>query len=258
MAQHFDIVKRPDYAIEVVDNALQIIDLLRRSDESGLRVLEVAEHLGVARSTAHRLLSTLVYRGFAHRTGGHRYLPGPSLGTVAATEPAVPVAVIDILTRLRNETEETVSLLRLRGADVEFLTTVESRRRLRVGERTGTVLPARLTSGGKALLAALDETSVRRLHSGRRAGARSLGDGEMAELIQELAGVRAQGYALNLRRTESDICAIGAAIPRAGGLASQAAVALSAPATRTSRLVARTSIDLLRQACAELAEVIDG
>jgi Bacterial transcriptional regulator/IclR helix-turn-helix domain len=50
----------PPYAIASVDHALRAAAMLQLED--GLTVSEVAERLGVARSTAHRLLAMLVYR----------------------------------------------------------------------------------------------------------------------------------------------------------------------------------------------------
>ncbi|WP_453985257.1 IclR family transcriptional regulator [Brevibacterium casei] len=256
MPQHFSIVKRPDHAIESVDNALLLIDLLRRHPQDGVRVADVAAYLGVAPSSAHRLLSTLLYRGFVTRGPARQYRPGPALG-VAETSgtQSVPGPVLEVLATLSAETGETVSLVRRRGVSVEFLTTVESRQRLRVGERTGTVLPARLTSGGKALLAALDDASIRSLYAGGRTPAERLGTPDLMRLLTEMAEVRRVGYALNLRQTEVDISAIGAAVPRAGGLPPQDAVALSSPAVRTRQLTSEDSIDHLRRACAELARI---
>jgi hypothetical protein len=47
----------PQYPIESVDNALKVLLLL--GERSELRLTEVSEYLGVASSTAHRLLAML-------------------------------------------------------------------------------------------------------------------------------------------------------------------------------------------------------
>lgn len=256
MPQHFSIVKRPDHAIESVDNALLLIDLLRRHPQEGVRVADVADYLGVAPSSAHRLLSTLLYRVFVTRGTARQYRAGPALGVADSQgTQSVPGPVLDVLAQLSADTGETVSLLRRRGVSVEFLTTVESRQRLRVGERTGTVLPARLTSGGKALLAALDDASIRSLYAGGRTPAERLAAHDLVRLLAEMTDVRRVGYALNLRQTEADISALGIAVPRAAGLPPQNAVALSAPAVRTKQLISESSIDLVRRACADLARI---
>ena len=52
----------PMYPIESVDNALQLLLLFR--EQSSLRVADASRTLGVAPSTAHRLISMLQYHGF--------------------------------------------------------------------------------------------------------------------------------------------------------------------------------------------------
>jgi IclR family acetate operon transcriptional repressor len=53
------VKNRPSYAIASVDHALQLATTLQV--EGPLTVSEAAERLGVARSTAHRLLSMLFF-----------------------------------------------------------------------------------------------------------------------------------------------------------------------------------------------------
>ena len=65
----------PPYAITSVDHALRLALILQR--EGQLTVSEAAERLGVARSTAHRLLAMLVYRDFAEQGTDRRYRACP-------------------------------------------------------------------------------------------------------------------------------------------------------------------------------------
>src|SRR5579859_5535964 len=151
--QKFQIVKKPAYAIESVDNALQLILMLQERDS--LRVNEAAERLGVAPSTAHRLLATLVYRGFALQDESRRYTAGPSLrgaGKQGHLHEIVAVAH-PRLEGLAAAVGETVNFVARFGTSVRFLASVESTQLLRVGDRAGTILPARFSSGGKAILA---------------------------------------------------------------------------------------------------------
>jgi DNA-binding IclR family transcriptional regulator len=55
--------KPPAYAVTSADHALRLAMMLQL--EGPMTVSAAAERLGVARSTAHRLLSMLVYRDFA-------------------------------------------------------------------------------------------------------------------------------------------------------------------------------------------------
>ena len=68
---------KPSYALDSVDNALLLVQMLR--DQGRLRVRQAAEDLGIAPSTAHRLLAMLVYRDFARQDEHRCYVPGPGL-----------------------------------------------------------------------------------------------------------------------------------------------------------------------------------
>jgi DNA-binding IclR family transcriptional regulator len=254
--QKFQIVKKPTYAVESVDNALQLILMLQERD--ALRVNEAAERLGVAPSTAHRLLATLVYRGFALQDESRRYTAGPALrgaNRQGRLQDVVAVAHPH-LEELSAAVGETINFVARFGTSVRFLATVESSQLLRVGDRAGTVLPARLSSGGKAILATLDDEALHQLYSGRAAqlSGDQLSPDEFRSLQNELAQVREQGYALNLGRTEPDIAAMGRAVPAPGGR-SWLGVSISAPRSRSELLERPETASALSACCGALADL---
>lgn len=216
--------ERPPYPITSVDNALQLALRLR---EGSLAVSEAADELGVARSTAHRLLAMLVYRGFARQGPDRRYTAGPALGTAggapAAVEHLAWVARPHLRT-LADRVGETVNLMVLTGTVVRFVDSLESRQVLHIGSRAGVVLPAERTSGGKALLATLADTEV--IHR----FAAEPGRVDVDRLLADLAAVRARGYGLNTEETERGVRAVGVAVHAGDGAV--AAVAVAAPAQR--------------------------
>ncbi|QHK18555.1 helix-turn-helix domain-containing protein [Pseudarthrobacter psychrotolerans] len=253
------IVRRPADAVESVDNALQLLTMLR---EGTVRVSDAAQRLGVAPSTAHRLLATLAYQGFALHDESRRYMAGPALLGQSSPDELLPVtgAAMRHLQNAAVRTGETISLGVRTGAQMRLVWTVESRRLVRVGDRSGTILPARLSSGGQALLASLDGGTVNRLysgHSGRIAGDQ-LGPLELASLLSELMAVRSRGYARNIGLTEPDIAAIGMAVPDAGRPA-WLSVSAAAPIARAAALESPESLAALRDCCsavaADLAEI---
>jgi DNA-binding IclR family transcriptional regulator len=72
----------PQYPIASVDNALRLILLL--GEHSEIRLTEASEYLGVASSTAHRLLAMLQYRGFVRQDPRTKvYQSGAALTNVA-------------------------------------------------------------------------------------------------------------------------------------------------------------------------------
>lgn len=242
---------KPPYAIESVDNALRILQLLR--DSGQVRVSGVSAELGIARSTAHRLLAMLVYRDFAVQAEDRSYRPGPAASAEPLHgEPAQRLRQVmrPHMEALCDQVTETVNLVVRLGTQTRFLHTVESAQVLRVGDRQGTILPAWQTSGGKALLAELPDaqlTAVLRGPNGRPpegmtvAGRRSL--------VNELRLVRAQGYAENLEESESGVCAIGLCVRDKAG-DPVAALSVAAPSVRYTLDRSRAFLHELRNTVA--------
>ncbi|MGH3327908.1 MAG: IclR family transcriptional regulator [Streptomycetales bacterium] len=242
-------------AIDSVDKALQVLLLLRSRGQ--LRVTDVSDHLGVARSTAHRLLSTLALRGFVSRDPFTRtYRNGPVLMDIGLAS----AAAIDIrpqarphLEALSAELHETVNLVVLEGSSCRFLDGVAGDRPLLTRVRTGTILPAHATSGGKVLLAELAPHHIRALC---RPGLPRLTEHTIAEgecLQGELRSVRARGYAVNCGESEAGIGAVAVPIRKADGRA-VAAVAVSMPAVRMRTATLPDLVAVLRRAARSIGQ----
>ena len=195
-----------------------------------MRVTDVATRIGVSVSTAHRLLGMLVYRDFAEQLPDRRYGPGLVLRRGAVEQASVATlreVALPHLRKLVDAVGETANVMVLAGPDVRFVATVESDQVLRVGDRTGRTLPAHLVSGGKAVLAALDEER-------RAAVLAPLGAAASAKLERELRTVRRRGFAVNDQETEAGLTAVGVAVPDSAGH-TPAALSVAAPTARYSR-----------------------
>ena len=218
------IQNRPAYAIECVDHALYLIRLLQT--EGPLGVSEAADRLGVARSTAHRLLAMLVYREFARQDDDRRYRASellrpipPSGAPVRELRQLAPRwlhSVVDL-------TGETSTLAVLAGKEARIVITLECDQTIRVGDRAARALPAHLSSGGKVMLAALHNCELRRLYSACPCI-------DFPGLQHELALVRRRGWAINNQRTESGVTALGVPVGGPGGVV--AALAIAMPSVR--------------------------
>ncbi|MER6575338.1 IclR family transcriptional regulator [Nonomuraea sp. NPDC001023] len=218
---------KPAYPLGSVDNALLLLHMLR--DQGRLKVTDVAKELGIARSTAHRLLAMLVYRDFAVQDEHHAYLPGPFLGPAAgdgggSSLRELRAHVRPAMEALCARVRETVNLMVRMGTEVRFLDSIESPQILYVGDRRGTILPAHRASGGKVLLSSLPRDQLAALYQ-------DLPDQERASLLRELDEIRPRGYALNLDGTEQGVSAIGAAL-RNGRGTPVGALSISIPSAR--------------------------
>jgi len=158
--------KVPTYPIGSVNNALRLLLMFR--DHPLIRVSEAGVALGVAASTAHRLLAMLEYHGFVQQDEETRgYRSGPALveiGLTAVRSIDVRSHLLPYMERLCDEVDETVQLMVLEGPDCLFLEAVESRQVVRTSSRVGLRLPAYTVSGGKALLAELAPARLRELY----------------------------------------------------------------------------------------------
>ena len=220
----------PPYPIQSVDYALQLLLILKR--DGVLRVSEAAAELGVARSTAHRLISMLRFRGFVEQARDRTYRAGSAFADLGGG-PNSATALLGIarphLLRLTERTGETSNLMILAGSDVQFIDTIECKKVLRVGSRVGVRLPARLTSGGKVLLADLPFEEVALLHPQLAADPAAV-----SAMKRTLSAIRRQGFGTNFQESERGIVAVGMAVRGTSG-AAIAAVAISAPTVRLNR-----------------------
>ncbi|TSI12451.1 IclR family transcriptional regulator [Brevibacterium aurantiacum] len=250
--------QKPPYPIESVDKALRLLQLLR--DGGGIRLTAAAQELQIAPSTAHRLMAMLIYRGFALQDDSRRYVAGPALGMQAIGAPWLhdlrrraqePMEV------LSSQLDETVNLVVRVGVNIRFLNTVEASRTLRIGDRSGTVIPAFGASSGKALLALEPEERLDMLyrgHASRLAGT-ELSDLEFEHFSRELANVRRLGYALSREETESGVGAIGVAVlnpqnkPVAG-------ISIATPIGRLASMLEPRHLGLLFHCRDEIASLV--
>lgn len=233
------------YRIEAVDRALVLLMLL--GSRGVVSVSDAARELEVAPSTAHRLLSTLCHRGFAVQGDKRLYHPGPELvgNSLTTSIPVLTRRVRPFLEKLFDEVGETVHLMVLVGAEVRFVDGIESEKPLRVGLRSGARMPAYTTSGGKAMLAEMDPSTVEGLHAG---GLRPW-PGEQVQSLEdlqvELDWVRQRRFGLNQDESEEGVTAIGASIGRTGN-ESSAALTIAIPTARVAlRDVDRLTAPLL-------------
>lgn len=232
--QKQELARRPRYALNSVDAALQLLQLLR--DEGQLRVQDAATRLGVAPSTVHRLVGMLVYRGFAVQDEQRVYRPGMGMNVPPVrTDVARDYRELtrDACRRLVERTGETANLLIRFGTTVRFLETYVAADETVVSSRRGQILPAQQTSGGRMLLAFLDTGTLERLYRSELAVRRGeqMTEIEFTYFTRELDESRKRGYAIAQQVSEPGVSAVGIALRTREGL-DRLALSVSIPAER--------------------------
>ncbi|HEX4088310.1 MAG TPA: IclR family transcriptional regulator [Trebonia sp.] len=221
----------PPYPVQSVDHVLQLLLMLKR--DGVLRVSDAAAELGVAKSTAHRLISMLRFRGFVEQASDRTYRVGSALADLGGGGIGSTTALLGIarphLTRLTEQSGESSNLMIRVGADVQFIDTVETSQALRIGSRVGHRLAARLCSGGKVLLADLPFEEVALLHPGLADDPAAL-----SALRRQLSATQRQGFGTAFSEGERGVVALGMAVRGVTG-AAIAAAAVALPTVRFNR-----------------------
>jgi DNA-binding IclR family transcriptional regulator len=218
-----------DGGLKSVLTALDLLDCFMASDELG--VTDIAHRLGVAKSTAHRLLTTLAARGMAeknpetgrYRLGMHVY----ELGTLTANRNRLRKLALPVMEELRQLTGHTIHLSVADGADVIHLERLQSMRGVHVMVDLQRRFPVHCTSGGKAIAAFNAEVADAR----RRADfpvltSRTVRSG--SDFDRVLAEVRQVGYATNREEAMLGFTSIAAPILDTDGVA-RAAISIAGP-----------------------------
>lgn len=217
-----------------MDKTLHALRLLRETGPLG--VSELGDQLGVARSTAHRILGTLLHHGFVEQDRVSRtYRLGPFFtrdGVESAAVARLRDAAMPFLRALSAELDETVQLAVLEGPSCRFVDGVSGHRPLRTSVQAGFTVPAYATASGKLLLAELDDAAVRALYARSRLPSVTGHTLPTIEtLLDQLAVIRRDGHALNHGETEEGVGAIAVPV-RDGRHRALGAVALSLPTVR--------------------------
>lgn len=252
------------YLVASVDHALTLLAAFQ--DHPSLAVREGAELLGVAPSTAHRLLTTMLASGFVVQDPAtRRYSAGPALVAVAlASLQRVDVARVarPHLVALAAETRETVSLVVSEGTTIRFVDSVEGTEVIRVSLRTGATVPAHTSAAGKVLLGGLGRDELLRLYPQTRLHRRTPRTiGSRTVLLKEVEEARNRGYAVSLGESEPGLASVAVGIRDVRGRVI-AALTVSVPeerldGRRTERLALATQARAKRIE-AELGAVHDG
>lgn len=223
-------------AVRSVDRAASLLLALGESaGEAG--VTELARRLGLHKSTASRLLSTLERRGLVEQdeeTGKYRLgvvvirLAGRAERTLDLRSIALPE-----LERLARSSHETAGLGVLDGDHVLFVAQADGPSAGPSSDWTGRASTLHANASGKVLLASLAEREV--LQIVRRGLTRHTERTitELEPLLEELARARRRGYATASSELEPGLNAVAAPVRDARGQVI-AAVAVWGPAVRVS------------------------
>ena len=245
-------------SVQSVDRALDLLEALA-SSEGEVSITSLAHRTSLHVSTVHRLLTTLLRRGYVRQNPDtSRYFTGAKLATLAEGRSRfneLRLRARPILRALTEQTRETSNLVVLDDVLAVYIETVASPKVVRMFTTIGNRVPLHATGAGKALLAALApdrrDALIDRLEM-RAHTARTITD--RPSLRRALEEIRERGYAIDDEEFDEGVRCVAVASGPAG--APYAAISVSAPASRLTRQRCGELAPLLRRAASELAEAM--
>ncbi|RZI92556.1 MAG: IclR family transcriptional regulator, partial [Microbacterium sp.] len=213
-----------------------------------MRIGDAAALLGVAPSTAHRLLQMLALHGFARQDPASKtYHRGETIARLSNPHERARQAARPLLAALVDEFGETAHLGVLEGVRAHTLLSVESPHLLRVGDRAGHRQPAHLSAMGRVLLSGADEDAV--IEQVRAAGEAI----DPAEFGRQRAHILSEGYILQHGEVEADVSALAAPV-RVASDAVEYAIGVTFPTGRVREADIPRLAAAVQTAAAQLAE----
>ncbi|WP_042167300.1 IclR family transcriptional regulator [Paenibacillus gorillae] len=239
--------------VRAVDRALDI--LLCFTTGTNLAMTEIAEKVGLHKSTVHRMLATLEDKGFVERDPiSDRYHLGIRVWELSAhlsgtDEPAIIWK--PEMERLRDQLGETVSIYVRDGQERIRIQAVQSNQPVRRVAPVGARLPLYAGASSKVLIAYADRIVRERI----------IGDPSWPAIIdleqyqEQLEEIITQGYATSFEEREPGVAALSAPIFNRNGDLS-AALSLSGPSSRLTMEMMREYAPLLIESAKRMGTML--
>lgn len=238
--------------VTAVERCFVLLDSFRQGEPS-VALTELAKRSGLAPSTTHRLLATLVDCGYVVALGNGQYrlgLKAWQLGCRAISQLDIPTAIQPQLERLAAASGETVHVSVLHGPSVVYVARIASSHRVAAQTYLGQSAPAVLTATGRALLAFSPPAAVDRVLD------EALRDGTVAsrgKILALLEEVRDTGIARTFEEWQSGLAGVAAPLRDQSGHAI-AAMGVAGPSSRFTPEAMEDAAALVRDAAAGVSE----
>ncbi len=244
--------------VRVLHKTLDVLECIKSRD-SGYRLADLARAVELPKATVYRIVNTLEGRGYLDRSADGSYRMAKKLFDMqrpVSVEQILHRVAQPVMERLVSSCKETVNLGILDAAEVVVINTVESPQAVRMSSKIGNRRHLHSTALGKVFLAGLPEKEFLRLI--RMKGLPKLTPHTLtlkADVVDEIARVRKQGWAMDNQENEMEGRCIGAPIfgPEEHVVA---ALSISGPVFRMDVPRAKGLVAELKARCAEITEAV--
>jgi len=246
--------------VHVVTRVAALLRLLAANNRTGLRLVDILGLVDIERSTAHRLLQSLIAEGLVFQDHeSKRYFLGMAMYEMGVAVPALNLRDVcqPYVMSVARETGDTVFLTVRSGFNGICVDRKEGGAPIAFVQEAGRSRPLTVGAGGLAILCALDAREVARIRAENlpRVAQRYPGYAEK-EIDARLAAGRKQGYVLTDVLEKPGIKALGMCL-RDENRRPIAAISLSALATKWSDHRLARVLELLRETVDSLEASVD-
>lgn len=198
-----------------IENALRILKTFSMH-EPKMRLIDIAEELNIAKSTAHRLFTTMASEGFISKDPQtNQYSLGASvlsLTNIVNSQLPIINEATPILNALTEMTGESSNLGIREGSQLIYLQKVESEYPIEVKTHIGRRNPLHCTATGQTILAFESDEVIREILSSPLEKFTKSTITDNKKLLKRLKGIREIGYVIDFQGFEKHIVSIGAPI----------------------------------------------
>lgn len=244
--------------IQAVARASEILKCFL--DSPSLGITEIAQRVGLHKSTAFGITSTLVNCGFLqHDPVSGKYSIGIEafrLGQLYHMD--VEQIIRPFLNSLMGEFQETVNYVVPDGDSIVYIEKVESPHSMRISTSRGLRRPMYCTGAGKAILAFLsDEDRGRIIKDIQFIKATEHTISNQESLLEELQVIRQQGYAVDNEEYEYGLLCIAAPLLNSNSLPF-GAISISGPKIRMTHETCEKMVERLQLSSSEISRALIG
>ncbi len=217
------MVGKSSFYIQSIDRAVKIIDVIAEHEPDGVKLAVIAEALELNIATAYRIVKNLVEAQYVDTTRDNSYILGSALirlGGLAGSNQSLANFCRPILEEAAEVSGQTVyiSMEDVNDHTIYYVEKVAHRGPIQLSSGVGHHNYVHSTANGKVLMSVYPDSTVRDIL--KRIGMPKLTERTITDpevYLEELARMRATGYALDLEENETNVVCAAAPVFNAKG-----------------------------------------
>lgn len=186
--------------VQSIDRAVAILECFNE-EKKELRLSEISEKLGLNKSTAHGIITTLKHHGFISQDEetqkyklGIRFI---EFGDLVTNSLNIRNAALPVIDEVCCKIEETVHVATLDGLDIVWIEKQECTKSIKTSTKIGARLPAYTTADGKIILCYQDKDKIKNYLPKKIPKFTSNTITGKVEFIKKLEEARKNGYLID-------------------------------------------------------------